>query len=239
MRNILLSLVMVAVLVAGGVGGTLADWRESDHGDYCWDAGYLNLVIDFDGVEVDLDYVGDLICENDIEPGDCGEETLSFHLKGAPASGHYGTLAVTGTLDDFENTCVEPEKTAGDTSQAAEDDGELDNVLGIKMWVDDGDNVWEWGECIIYCGTFADLVTCASSLDPIVIPLDICTDYYLGVKWVLPYYDTTYWGGPCTYGPFTEAQINQAMTDSLSGIVTFTAEGPFLKGTGPFPTYGL
>ena len=46
MRNIFLSVVIVAALVVAGIGGTLADWTEDDSGDYCFSAGYLNLRVD-------------------------------------------------------------------------------------------------------------------------------------------------------------------------------------------------
>ncbi|UCH42967.1 MAG: hypothetical protein JSW16_00020 [Dehalococcoidales bacterium] len=233
MRNILLSVVVVAALVVAGIGGTLADWVEDDHGSYCLTAGYLNLRVDIDGnwimegpytadqdpegVGVPMAYyaddLGELICESGIEPGDSDETTLSFHIYG-DTSITGAKVTVSGTIESLENTVVEPEITAGDrTFGAGPDQGELDDFMQIMIWLElDGDNTYEDGEVLLYEGSWAGLIACLEN-DPSQLEFELvkCVTYYVGFAWELPGYDE-------------EPDVNQCMTDSIGGTVTFTAE---------------
>ena len=239
MRNILLSLVMVAVLVAGGVGGVFADWVEDDESGYCWTAGSLNLKIDIGGIGgivYDQQDVPDIICESGLEPGDCGEETVSFHIEGDPASGYYANLTISGTCDNKENGMIEPEETAGDTTGGIPGmgNGELGDYLVLKLWCDDGDNIFQMDEHpgILFYGTFNDLMDdIANNPSMLTAQLDICTVYYLGIEWEIAGYGVTYFehsdGTGITPSPADE--VNQCMTDSLSGNIYFTVDGPYPK----------
>ena len=218
MKNIFLSVVVVAALVVAGIGGTLADWVDTDQGDYCLNAGYLNLVIDIDGIILDDEpgdggdqYFGEVFCESVIEPTDSGSTTLSFHVMG-DQSIESGELYVRGTWSDDEGSYLEPEYTAGDMT---DDEGELQDFLIITIWWDDNDDgVVDATETVIYTGSLEDLMDCIGNdpTDPHYIgELTECVTYYLGVKWELPGYDV-------------EPNVNQCMTDSVGGFLYFSAE---------------
>ena len=229
MRNIFLSVVIVAALVVAGIGGTLADWVEDDYGQFCWDAGYLNLKVDVDGTwlttlatfdvdgdgDVDADDwyysddLGELICQSNIEPTDSGKTSLSFHIEGdSTITG--AKVTVGGTIDSLENGMVEPEITAGDTTAI---EGELDDFMNIKLWIElDNDGTCEAGDVVLYDGPIAGLIDCIeNNPEQLQFELVKCTVYYLVIEWELPGYDV-------------EPNVNQCMTDSLGGNVLFTAE---------------
>ena len=218
MKNIFLSVVVVAALVVAGIGGTLADWVDMDEGDYCLDAGYLNLVVDIDGVILDEDpgtggdqYYGQIFCESMMEPGDSGSTTLSFHVYG-DMSIEAGDLYVYGDWDDDEGTYLEPEETAGDTT---DDEGELQDFLTLTIWWDTNDDgIVDIGETIIATGSVEDIFDCIGDdpNDPYYIgELTECVEYYIGIKWELPSYATA-------------PNVNQCMSDSISGDIQFVVE---------------
>ena len=238
MRNIFLSVVIVAALVVAGIGGTLADWTEDDHGDFCWYAGFLNLKVDraqagepvyimqladfdIDGNTILDDWyyaddLGTIICDHNMEPGNGGEETLSFHIEGDSTIAG-ADLTVTGTLTQAENGMQEPEITAGDNTPL---EGELADFLYIRIWVEeDGNNVYNEGptECILYEGTLAGLVACAGSGVPSFY-LEKCNVYFLGVQWELAHYTDAGVIAPAN------ANVNQCMTDKIDGTVIFTVD---------------
>jgi hypothetical protein len=78
-------------------------------------------------------------------------------------------------------------------------DGDLDTYLEVKIWWDDGDNIHQPGEPVIWQGTASDIT--ASS--PYVIDLDYtieqATDYYMGFEL---YFDNS-----------VGAEVDIAMTD--------------------------
>ena len=236
MKSIFLSVAVIGALVVAGIGGTFADWVEDDHGGYCFTNGFVNLVVDVNGVWDDVDDIGEIICETGLEPGDSGEVTLSFHAYGDPASGHYATVSINGTCDSFELGCVEPEETEGDaTCGSGSDQGELQDYLVMFIWEDmydsgdnvtpPGDNVWqEEEERVIFCGTFADLIGGSTTFD-----VDICEEYYVGVAWEIANYGESYCGNGCAITPSLNREVNKSMTDKLSGTVYFTVTGPFPK----------
>ncbi len=264
MKNIFLSVVVIAALAVAGVGGTLAQWQnEPLEGDYLWDAGFLNLVVDIEGrwlepvrdAEGDLS-IGDLINEDQLMPGDTGHRTFSLHAFADPATGYHAHLTVTGTADNFENGVQDPELAAGDDLlNASPNDGELADFLVIKLWWDEGltpgwdnsivdgqvvgpdpeegDNIYQHPERLIYWGVFADLIT-DNALEPQELELDISTTYYIGLDWTLADYATPYGH---TWDSFTPSpavdvpgNVNQAMTDSLDGVITLTISGPYPDG---------
>ncbi len=96
----------------------------------------------------DLDPAADKFFNfSDIKPGDFGENTISLHVINNDA---WACLTIDNLKND-ENGCNEPEIKAGDTTcGAAPDQGELAQNLFFTAWVDDGDNIWESGEPLLF-----------------------------------------------------------------------------------------
>ena len=203
MKNIFLSIVVICALAVAGVGGVLADWTESDSGDYCFTAGYLNLVLDVNGSAIDQDDIGSIICAEGFEPGWHMEKTLSFHVYGDDTVTG-ANLSVNSTFLNDEMTRYEPELTAGDTTTVG---GELQNFLKVTIWDDtDADHVKDVGETVIYDDV--SLSTVMAGL-PFQMQLTKCVDYFFGISVRLPSY--------------AEApSVNQCMSDKVWGTVTFT-----------------
>jgi len=80
----------------------------------------------------------------DLKPGDIGEDTISIH---AGSNDAWACMAVdiNGTP---ENALVGPETDAGDQGEP----GELQNYLNFAFWADDGDNVLESNETVLWNG---------------------------------------------------------------------------------------
>ena len=220
MRNIVLSLILVVALLAGGITGAFATWVD-DGDDYgvCWTAGFVDIRVDLsvDGVDTWLDPGDDLICETHLEPGDSGEITLSLHVN-SDRDPEPVDVTISATITDFENGQVEPEVSAGDDSPGVSD-GELSEFLAIKIWVDEGytagwqghgndteegDNIWQDGECVYYEDTLANL-----ALDSLQFQMIPCDVWYIGISWLVT--------------GTTPGDADVCMTDSVSGTVTISA----------------
>lgn len=80
---------------------------------------------------------------DDIKPGDMGRHNISLHVKKNPA---YVCLDF-NNLQDFENGMNEPESIVDNLSS-----GELSKNLEFFAWRDDGDNVFEKNEKVIFGG---------------------------------------------------------------------------------------
>ena len=80
---------------------------------------------------------------DDIKPGDMGRHNISLHVKKNPA---YVCLDF-NNLQDFENGMNEPESIVDNLSG-----GELSKNLEFFAWRDDGDNVFEKNEKVIFGG---------------------------------------------------------------------------------------
>ena len=78
---------------------------------------------------------------DDVKPGDMGQHTISLHVKKNPA---YVCLDF-NNLKDFENDVNEPESIVDHFSG-----GELSKNLEFFAWRDDGDNVFEKNEKVIF-----------------------------------------------------------------------------------------
>ena len=221
MKNILLSVVVIAMLVAGGVGGTLAGWQDEEYGEYCFTAGSLDLQIDLNG-EVfepfsdDLQNPRDIICEDGLEPGDSGNVSVSMHVISDPAGEGYYTLVTVdvSSLQDCDNGPAGPEVQAGDntTGIPGADEGELDDFLMITLsWDEDCNGTPD--TLIVGPVTYASLVSGA----PITLCLFSCENCCVIVEWELAGYGSA---------QSPDSEVNLCMTDSLGGRVTFTALGP-------------
>lgn len=77
MKKIVISLMMIAVVIGlVGASGSIANWVEDEEATLCFDAGYLDLELDVDGVWVEPGTIPELFCGSFLEPGDFGETTL-------------------------------------------------------------------------------------------------------------------------------------------------------------------
>ena len=218
MKNVLLSVVVIAMLVAGGVGGTLAGWQDEEYGEYCFTAGMLDLQIDLDGdvfepFSDDPQNPRDIICEDGIEPGDSGDVMVSMHVYSDPYGEDYYTLVTINAtnLQDSDNGGVGPEIQAGDqtTGNPGAGEGELDDFLLITLsWDYNCDNVSDavfWGP-----DTHANLI----QEPPITLALYHCETCCVVIDWELAGYGSD---------QSPDSEVNLCMTDSLGGHIVFTA----------------
>lgn len=87
----------------------------------------------------------------DVKPGDEGENTISLHVLNNDA---WACVDVNITKND-DMTCTEPE-LVGDTSCLSTTadtnftDGELAQNIYFTAWADDGDNIWEANEPLLF-----------------------------------------------------------------------------------------
>src|SRR3989344_4898751 len=84
---------------------------------------------------------------SDLKPGDIGEDTISVH---AGTNDAWACMAVDVTATP-ENVITDPESTAGDVTEDP-NGGELQNYLEFAFWADDGDNVLENTETVLWTG---------------------------------------------------------------------------------------
>jgi Ca-activated chloride channel homolog len=160
----------------------------------------------------------------DVKPGDQGEDTVSLHLESNPA---YACVDI-GTTGNNENSLLEPESAAGDTSSTT---GELAQEVHVFAWLDNastsnaqiGDNIFQAGEPILQ--------------QPIALSALGTTTLTLadgGTGTTLPGGSTTYIGlgwcaGTLTVGTSSWAcdgstMGNEAQTDSATSTVQFRVE---------------
>jgi len=143
--KILLSLSVIAAVVAIAIGGTVAYFSdvETSTGN-TFTAGTLDLAIDVDGVwygDEPEETVPAFFNQSDIKPGTSGEKTISFHV-----TNDAWLCAYTKKTTDDDVSCTEPEAAAGDTTCGAGEDGELDEYLDIVIWFDEGsEEGWQCG----------------------------------------------------------------------------------------------
>ncbi len=85
---------------------------------------------------------------NDIKPGDSGENTVSLHVDNNDA---WACVDVDITKND-DTSSTEPELEDGDVAEDINNtqDGELAQNLYFTAWADDGDNVWEENEPLLF-----------------------------------------------------------------------------------------
>jgi hypothetical protein len=118
--------------------------------------------------------------EGDVKPGDKGEETLSFHVYDNDA--YLCKYFRVNPDNDKDNGCNEPEdledESCGDPGVG---EGELDENMKLLIWEDDGDNVYEAGERIIFEGLASQLPTVIDLEE-----LEESTTAYIGIQWSVP-----------------------------------------------------
>jgi len=168
-KKILISLSVIAGVIALVAGGTIAFFSDTETSSgNTFTAGAIDLKVDnhcfynggecvcekgrcewkggpYDGQECSctwkLDDLDGHVFANftDLKPGDHGEDTISFHVKGNKA---WLCAKVTTTVDK-DVDCTEPETEEEGANCAPDNDGELDNYLMVFAWADDGDNIFE------------------------------------------------------------------------------------------------
>lgn len=82
---------------------------------------------------------------SDIKPGDYGEGTVGLKVLNNDA----WACVTISNLHNSENILTDPEMKAGDTT-VGPDGGELAQYLNVTAWLDDGDNIWEYGEPLLF-----------------------------------------------------------------------------------------
>jgi predicted ribosomally synthesized peptide with SipW-like signal peptide len=201
MNTRILSSVLIIGLVSLVIGGaTLAYFSDTETSTgNRFAAGSIDLKIDYDcyyNKEVDQEpncgtwALTDLTSEkffdfNDVKPGDYGEGTVSLHVYDNDA---YLCFYIY-PMEDDDNSCVDPEVEAGDTTCGA-GEGELDDNLVFRIWQDDGDNIWQVEEPFLtYCD--GDEWCYLSDINPAgevwnLGEMETSTDYYIGIEWNMP-----------------------------------------------------
>jgi len=177
-KKILVSLGIIGAVAAVIIGGTVAYFSdvETSSGN-TFTAGNLNLKLDVDSQDYDGQNVT-LFTESDVKPGDSGEETLSLHIEGNDAY----VCKYFRVSQDKENGCNEPEEKAEANPSTScgnpgENQGELDENMDLLIWEDDGDNVYESGETVIFDNKASGLPV--TNLEAIAGD----TTTYIGIQW--------------------------------------------------------
>jgi predicted ribosomally synthesized peptide with SipW-like signal peptide len=188
MKAFLVSVIVIALmggLVGVGLFAYFSDTETSTGNTFT--AGEVDLVLDRDG----LHYNGTncrLFEVSGLKPGDTVEETLSLHVAENSNPGILERMTLTVVEDSDNDGGINPPMPEledycdngldGDDGTA---DGDLDTYLDVKLWWDDGDNIHQPGEPVIWQGMASD-ITAAS---PFTIDLDFPmavfpAEYYMG-----------------------------------------------------------
>jgi len=197
-KKILISLSVIGVAAAVGIGGTIAYFNDTETSTgNTFTAGAIDLKIDnhswYNGIyQSDLsweldDLTGHLFFNfSDLKPADWGEDTISVHANGNDA----WACMDFNLYNADDNGLVEPEADAGDIT-GGDGRGELQDQVNFVWWADDGDNVLEDNEDVfqsmISLGELnAFSVPLADNLGQGVLsstPLVGDSDYYIGKAW--------------------------------------------------------
>lgn len=142
---------MIALVSVVGIGATKAWFSDTEASTgNSFTAGTLDLNLDGGNTNVVKFNLSNLV------PGN--QPTGHWTLKNVGSVNGYvdiENVKVTG----FENGCIEPETEAGDVT-CGSDQGELQNVLGVYLFVDYGKDGWfSAGDKVIYNGLAKDMPT--------------------------------------------------------------------------------
>ena len=195
--KILLSLSVIGAVAAIVIGGTVAYFSDTETSTgNTFTAGTLNLTVnDKDGENVILFNLSNL------RPGD--QPKGKYTIKNIGSINGYLDIENI-SFESYENECIEPEIEAGDTTcETGPDQGELDDVLNLRMFLDyNGDGWISTGEPVFFNGKVKDLPTHFELNEP--VPANG------GVDFVAEIYD--WWNTP---------DDNKAQSDSLVINMTF------------------
>jgi len=121
---------------------------------------------------------------SDIKPGDWGEMTISLHVYDNDALLWFNI----SNIMDLENGINNPESKVPDDTP---EDGELDDHLRFYIWLDDGDNIRQDDEPLLFDWTYLNEIDEPFELWNFYTELngwymEACTTYYIGIYWELP-----------------------------------------------------
>ncbi|MEK9201267.1 MAG: hypothetical protein AAB909_04830 [Patescibacteria group bacterium] len=161
----------------------------------------------------------------DVKPGDYGENTISMHIEDNPVWACIDIL----NLNNAENDRIDPEIEAGDATDDPQG-GELAQNIYFTSWADDGDNIWEQGEPLLFTneqGPASDVLngktyTLVDSGSPLPTPFPGGSTQYLGLAWCAG--TMTIDGVNFTITCNGASMGNVAQTDSLTADVRFRVE---------------
>jgi len=159
MKKLLLSLLVMGVVGVSAFGASRAFFSDEEKSENnIFTAGAIDLKIDstatINGQSVsdstwtlkDLEPQADKFFNfTDIKPGDWGENTISMHVINNDA---WACLEVTN-LQNNENGMTEPEALVDQT-----EGGDLAQRLFFTAWADNGNNIWEAGEPLLFSNKF-------------------------------------------------------------------------------------
>lgn len=151
---------------------------------------------------------------NDVKPGDRGTNVISLHVYDNDAF----ACVLTGDVADDENTLIEPEEEADDTTPGnppGEGEGELAQYLKLFIWEDDNDGVYENSEDTLY-GPNAPFTEVAMEK----LSLTATTTSYLGVAWC---FGEQSLDGTTIECDGTSDDYNDSQTDSVTASLIFDA----------------
>jgi predicted ribosomally synthesized peptide with SipW-like signal peptide len=240
MRKILFSLLTIGIVGAVGIAATQAFFRDQEiSSNNTFTAGTIDLEIKsqctYNGVESsecgDWETYNDLTTNDkffnftDLKPGDWGENTISLVIEDNPAW-------MCANIDINQNS-------------------HLGKYLNLFWWIDNGDNIYESGEQVLYGGpktldewlTLSDPTHIAGSVGglpltfadsvmnwrnwpaptPNLTPIPAHDEQHLGVGWC---FGTMIVNGESTPGFTCSGVGNQddAQEDVVVGNLTFTVE---------------
>lgn len=197
-KRLLVSLMIIGLVAAGLGGTTIAVFNDSEtSADNQFVAGELDLQIDweesYNGEQVETQELtndpGAIFELEDLKPGDHGEATVSLHLDDNP-----GWIWMNfNQTSNWDNACTEPERKAEGQCGS---EGELGEHLMFTIWSDDGDNVLQEDENVIFEGTAHELSEQSQISEGLLLDSDPSTEEveafpasetkYTGIKWEIP-----------------------------------------------------
>ena len=195
--------IAVAVVIALVTTGTFAVFSDTETSSpNTFTAGIIDLEVDCDGDTVfsaqddPLPKIFDYLPASDIKPGDDGEVTLSLHLKTGSNDADLW-MQITTLVDDGGATPESETGTDDVISDAIEvliwlDEGSTVGWQGIGTDSEEGDNIWQDGEDILFGtvaaggGTLYSLSTTNSGKLTVMDDAVASTTYYVGWYWILP-----------------------------------------------------
>jgi len=189
MKKILVSLAAIVAVGALAVGGTIAFYNDSElSSGNVFTAGTIDFTVDSKGAIYNDGTVAgssweakDLTDEkffsfDDIKPADRGSRHLSLHVG---ENDGWACLLVANKIND-ENTPIDPELIAGDTTDNGIQDGELAQNTEVFVWQDnnsdglynagddaltaeDGETLYSLSDVVIADSTYGTPLTNAST----------------------------------------------------------------------------
>ena len=196
MKKILFSLMAMMLVIALAGAATLAYFSDTETSTgNTFAAGTLNLTVnDKDGENVSFNF-------SNLKPGSQPKATYKINNVGT-INGYLDIENI--SVESFENNCIEPEIQAGDTTcGTGADQGELDDVLNLRMFLDyNGDGWISTGEPVFFNDKVKNLPSHFELNEP--VPAGGGTDF------VAEIYD--WWSTP---------DDNQAQSDSVVINLTF------------------